>query len=465
LVLASKLATNPDVTIDLLETNKLLNSLRINRQTADPATRTELFDLVQGQITASIHNRIFGGEGNRISITKAVHKRLYKQLRMDPSLDDRAAEYQDIFVTSAPRSTDNRQILAACENLNITDHSGTNIVDSQQLFISMAQVSLIDAYPKQPLKLSCDNENYSMSVEKIRAEPLPRPENYDIQKYVENGEVNVLLTYAFSNETDAKLLAGIISYLGTKGYLLNPVTDIKRGIATFDGFKLAFNKADIYIPAAHLLDLNTFELGTEKSTVMTFTKKFKHKNGTTIKAKVTAFFPEKNSGSMQRLNRSDLAGLLVSRRLSNPTSLFVLTTSCRAGDAVSTWTSAYRESLEADLAAGKIKYLADAKDMIHAIAPEGSFPTSTPSEMLLDFIGPLDAMKIIFEGGTPNDVFTMLGQEIRPDRFIRFIQKIERLVAGKKGKMEPIYFIPKYNFKEPTLLDQKGFEYKLIELD
>jgi hypothetical protein len=180
---------------------------------------------------------------------------------------------------------------------------------------------------------------------------------------------------------------------------------------------------------------------------------------------VTAFFPEKNSGSMRRLNRSDLAALLTARRVSNPTSLFVLTTSCRAADAVSTWTSAYRESLEQDVAAGKLKQLADAKDMIHAIAPEGSFPTSTPSELLLDFVGPLDAMKIIFEGGTPADVYTQLQHEIKPDRFVRFIQKIERLVAGKKGKLQPVYFRPKYNLKEVDLLDQKGFEYKLTKLE
>jgi hypothetical protein len=74
-------------------------------------------------------------------------------------------------------------------------------------------------------------------------------------------------------------------------------------------------------------------------------------------------------------------------------------------------------------------------------------------------------MKIIFEGGTPADVYTQLQHEIKPDRFVRFIQKIERLVAGKKGKLQPVYFRPKYNLKEVDLLDQKGFEYKLTKLE
>ncbi|MBM4251713.1 MAG: hypothetical protein FJ146_07060 [Deltaproteobacteria bacterium] len=464
LILASKLSTDTLSTINLLERNNLITPLRVNRHTADPATRAELFDLVQGQLTANVFHRILGSEGNRIAVTKAVHRKLYKDLKMTPQLDDRASDYQDIYVTSVPGRESQRQLLTACTNLRVEGNEGTTSVYPSTAYISFGELSLLNLYPQQPLKITCDDDTYTFAIEKLKAEALSLPPEYDIRNYSNNGEINVLLTYAFSNETDAKLLSGIVTYLATKGFFMNPATDIKRGVPTLDAFKAAFNESDIYIPAAHLLDLNTFELGTDKSTVMTFTKKFKHKSGVTLRAKVTGFFPEKNSGQTKRLNRADLAQLLAARRTVNPDSLFVLTTSCRATDAISTWTSAYRQSLELDIAAGKLKEVGQAKDLIHAIAPEGSFPTGSPSELLLDFIGPIESLKIIFEGGKPEDVYVYLQKPINPDRFVKFIQRVERLVSGRKGHIEPVHFFPKYNLSEKELLDQKGFDYKLTKV-
>lgn len=461
LILASKLSSDTLATIQALEDKNLLKSLRVNRHTADPATRAELFDLVQGQLTANIFHRFLGGEGNRISVTKAVHRKMYKDLKMTPELDDRASDYQDIYVTSVSGKEYQHLLLTACSYLRLEGRDGTTAAYPDNAYISFVDFSFLEMYDKQPLKISCNDDTYSLDIEKLKAEPLPLPPDYDIRNYSNNGEVNVLLTYAFSNETDAKLLTGIVAYLATKGYLMNPATDIKRGVATLDAFKTAFIASDIYIPAAHSLDLNTFELGTDKSTVMTFTKKFKHKSGVTLKAKVTGFFPEKNSGQTKRLNRAELAQLLAARRSVNPESLFVLTTSCRANDAINTWTSAYRQSLDLDIAAGKLRDIGHAKDLIHAIAPEGSFPTGSPSELLLDFIGPLESLRIIFEGGKPMDVYDYLRQPINPDQFVKFVQRIERLASGKKGHMEPIRFFPKYNLNEKGLLDQKGFDYKL----
>ncbi len=461
LTLASKFSIDPLRIKALLEEQKLLTPLRINRHTADGSTRVELFDLVQGMITGSIYHKFFGGQGNRISLTKAVHRRMYKVLSMTPELDDRAEEYQDIFITSAKGSEEKRQIFAACGSLRLEDKFGGLATYTDQRFISLAELSLFEEFSGQPLRLTCDDQRYELAIEKLKAEPLPLPPPYNILSYADSGEVQILLTYAFSNETDAKLLAGIVSYLATKGYYLNPVSDIRRGVNTQEEFKKAFAKSDIYIPAAHLLDLNTFELGTERSTVMTFTKNFRHKSGTTLKAKVTAFFPVKGSGGAKSLNRGDLAQLLSERRLQNPHSLFVLTTSCNASDAISTWTSAYRQSLEFDMAAGRRSGITDAKDLIHAIAPEGSFPTSSPSELLMDFIGPLESVRIVFEGGQPQDVYEYLKQDIKPDRFVKFIQKIESLVTRKKKSLQPIQFIPRYNLAEQGLLDQKGFDYTL----
>ena len=462
LTVASKLVTGGSNTVELLESQNLLAKFRFNSNTADPSTRVEPFDLIQGQITASIFHRQFNGEGNRIAITKAVHRKLYKQLKMTPDLDDRAADYQDIFVTSDKESIEQRQILAACNYLSITDNTGEDIPNISPYYIWLSKISLLNYYPHQPLKMRCDDKDYNIEIVKLNAEPLALPPPFDIRKYAENGEVDVLLTYAFSNETDAKLLAGIASYLATKGYFMNPITDIKRGVATLDEFRKSFAKSDIYIPAAHLLDLNTFELGTDKSTVIKFTKTFRHKSGEKIKAKVTAYFPEKNSGATKRLSRNDLAQLLFERRSTNPLSLFVLTTSCRATDAVNTWTSAYRKSLDLDLAAGKLTKISDATDLLHAIAPEGSFPTSTPSELLLDFIGPLDAMKVIFEGGTPAEVYNRLKTEIKPDSLVKLLRKIEQLLSGKNGALEPIYFVPRYNLAEKDILDQTGFDYQIV---
>jgi hypothetical protein len=144
--------------------------------------------------------------------------------------------------------------------------------------------------------------------------------------------------------------------------------------------------------------------------------------------------------------------------------MFVLTTSCNATDAINTWTSAYRQSLEQDIVSGKVSSISGARDLIHAIAPEGSFPTSTPSEMLLDFVGPLDSIKLVFEGGTPEDVYKILKNDIKPDQFVNFVRKVENFFGRKKEKLSPIQFKPRYNQLEKDLLDQNGLDYKLEKL-
>ncbi|MBF0443616.1 MAG: hypothetical protein HQK54_17045, partial [Oligoflexales bacterium] len=457
-IVATKIFASGSEALGILERNNLTGSLRVNHHTSDPQTRVEPFDLIQGQITAYFYRKKFNSRGNRITITKAVHRQLYKKLKMTPADDDRAGDYQDLFLTASPDKSEEQLVIAACNNLRTVPYLGNYNENEFLWFVDFVPSKV---YPRQPVKLVCDDAEYNLEINKLKAEPLPLPSEYDVLKIAKNDEINILITYALSRETDSKLLAGVISYLGSKGYYMNPISDIRRNVDTLSEFKRSFAKSDIFIPAAHLLDVNTFELGTDKSTTLNFTKTFKHKSGKKLKAKVTAYFPQKGSGLAGNLTRTDLANLLSERRRQLPHSLFVLTTSCNASDAIITWTNAYRDSLYIDIEKGSLKKVGDAKDLIHAIAPEGSFPTSAPSELLLDFIGPIEAVAIIMRGDTPMQVYEYLKEEIKPDMFIKTVRNIENLVTGQKKELDTIFFQPKYNLLEQNLLDQVGFDVKI----
>ena len=462
LTVASRIAAQGAGAIEVMEKHDptLIEVLRLNRHSDDPQTRVEPSDLVQGLITENIYRRSYGSAVNRISLTKAVHRQLYKLLKVTPDLDPRGGTYQDIFVANHTEDPEFLIILGSCQGLTVNSHNGTGLFRSSN-FIKHLEISRSKSHTHQLYTIDCDGQGYTFEIERLKGEPLSPPLPYDILRYEDRDKIDILVTYALTAETNGKLLSGVIAYLASKGYVMNPLTDIRRGIPSKEAFDTAFKSADIYIPAAHALDLDTFELGTSSSTVMTFTKRFRHKSGRMLKARVTALFPEKSSGNSLVLSRNDLAQLLSLRREKNPLSLFVLTTSCGAGETVHSWTSAYRKSLEKDVAQGKLARVGDATDLIHAIAPEGGFATSTPSQLLQDFAGPLHAVRILLEGGSPRDVFEYLKKEIEPDRFVKFVAKIEGFFGKKAVILNPIRFSPRYNLNTDGLLDEVGFDFKL----
>jgi hypothetical protein len=144
-----------------------------------------------------------------------------------------------------------------------------------------------------------------------------------------------------------------------------------------------------------------------------------------------------------------------------PQSLFVLTQSCNSGSAVIPWTRAFRHSVDLDIAAGRFSSASDARDLVHAIAPEGGFPTDSPSQLLLGFVPSIMSIEMLAEGQSPRQVFETLKAPIKADRFTKAVAVIERLFGRKsEGELE-LELLPVYNLDLPYLLDSNGF---LVEL-
>jgi ssDNA-specific exonuclease RecJ len=145
--------------------------------------------------------------------------------------------------------------------------------------------------------------------------------------------------------------------------------------------------------------------------------------------------------------------------------MFVLTQSCDSGSAVIPWTRAFRHSIDLDIAAGRLSSASDARDLIHAIAPEGGFPTDTPSQLLLDFVPSLMSIEMLAQGQSPRQVFEVLSKTIKADRFIQAVATVEKWFKKTIDQKLELDLKPNYNIDIPYLLNSSGFVVEIGDLD
>ncbi len=433
---------------------------QINLNTEDPKTHVEPFDLVQGSVVRLYHNALQSVEMmSRIVVTKMVHRRLFKLWSLDPANDLRGAGLADAAIYQPINAGNRAETLLSCAGeaklLNNSDDIVFSIVPGLINFSSVKAEKIYQSGGKA--KFICDGLVYPLKITPVAADPLSLPEPYDIQKIAAKAPVSVLVNYALTEETNSRLIATTIAYMTSRGYRY---TGMERKVKSLEVFKSAFTHADIFVPAAHVIDINHLQLGTEYSRVLHFSRSFRHASGAMIPVNLTAIFPEskgENGNYGAALNVQQLGELLALRRPHLPHSMFVLTQSCHSGSAVIPWTNAFRRSVDIDIAAGRLSSASEARDLIHAIAPEGGFPTNAPSELLLDFIPSLMSIEMLAQGQSPRQVFETLKKPIKPDLFTKAIATIEKWF-GKKARGDlNLELKPVYNIDLPYLLDSSGF--------
>jgi hypothetical protein len=175
-----------------------------------------------------------------------------------------------------------------------------------------------------------------------------------------------------------------------------------------------------------------------------------------IPVELVATFPQKLRDSTSNrpitITRSKLAELLSRRRVQRPDSLFVLTSSCQSASSVFTWTNAYRDSLDLDIKDGKLSSVAAAKDLIHAVGFGGGLPTSTPSDLVYDFLPALMTVDMLATGRSPLQVVNALSQPLEADLFTKGLRLVERIFGVKQSKATALKLDPVYNQAEPRML-------------
>ena len=434
-------------------TSEIRGRYRRNTNTADEQSRTEPFDLLQGAILRQIYAR-WSWSFNKIPLTKAIHKALFTYLNMGPDDDHRAQDIPEVIVDQQPSTPEEINIICASQLASFEDLLDADSYQGD--FITAARLNLWDVYNNskdKALSFKCGQKSYPVTVLQDDGEPLPLPPDFDISEMAQRGKVQVLVTYALTEESDQKLLAAAIAYLSSRGWVYHGMESGQKTEAVFERY---FTQSDIYVPAAHLIDINHLLVGLETSVLLRFARYYIGPNHQLIPVELVATFPQKlrdsTSNRSVTITRPKLAELLSRRRVHRPDSLFVLTSSCQSASSVFTWTNAYRDSLDLDIKDGKLPSIAAAKDLIHAVGFGGGLPTSTPSDLVYDFLPALMTVDMLATGRSPLQVVNALSQPLEADLFTKGLRLVERIFGVKQSKATALKLDPVYNQAEPRML-------------
>ncbi len=445
--------------------DEIKDKIKVNRNGSDQISRTEPFDQIQSMILRQEY--VKSGWGiSHLPLTKIVHRSLYQLLDMTGQDDDRGGTLPDIILEQNVNGREKINILCAGDDLKITPEVEGSVPNNTGFtgIVSVKTVGLYDLYEAtqkgQNPNVLCAHKTYPLQVGETSKEPLPLPPPFDITKIAEKGKVQVLVAYTLTRESDAKLLSATIAYLSSRGWVFRGMTKNQNTKAFFTE---NLPKSDIFIPAAHSIDINHLPLGTETSSILRFSRFYRGPNGKLIPFEIVASFPENGARVPDiEVSASELSDLLSKRRSVSKDSLFVLTSSCNSAGAILTWTNAYRASLEQDIRDGKLGKIEDATDLLHAIAFKGGFPTATPSDLIYDFAPALMTVEQLGKGHSPEQVFNSLKLPIPRDLFTRGLMIIER-IFGIKSQGKNMALDPVYNINIPAVLNG-GISVKLGEI-
>lgn len=429
----------------------------VNLNSSDPMTHVEPLDLLQGSLVRAMSSL----GTNRITLSKSLHRFLYIAFGLSPDQDPRGANLADIYLTEEGdhRSDPNNAFLiCAGKAVNLGLPVGP-FFQVSPLTYAIVDKTLIRKANTDGKKVGilCNGKEYLLRSTPVAAAQLSLPEPIDVTQLIEDhGALNVLVTYSLTEETTDMLLGATIAYMKSHGYGL---TKIEQQQPTEDAFRRYFSKTDMLVAAAHSVDITRFPLGTRRSRILHFWKRV---DGTSPFQKVPvhliAIFPEKKGetgGVNDPLSLDTLAEHFTERRMLRPQSLLALTLSCHSAGAAVYWTHAYRKSLDLDIAAGRLDSPEHAKDLVQAIAPKGGFPTSLPSDLLLDMVPALKAVDMMAQGQSTRQVFERLSQKFKADWFINAVIQIQRWFKLEVPDVE-LNLDPVFNLDIPDLLDSTG---------
>ncbi len=462
-VLASLLSANKKKFLDVFKQvpESIQKRFKINLNDSSYESRHEPFDLLQTEISHYFYSiASIESETTKIQVSKLVHRAMYKVLGLSIEQD---ALGSDLLGWNLVKTKQESQRLLFCGDEmsyseRINDLKKTSIsFTAENALVQMTLITQLDNILVEKAKtFFCDNIPLKISASVVQEDPLGQPEDFDLLNWVDSiNPVRVVSTFSLIEETSSLSRTAFGAFLWSQGFVLKNSPQVKE---TKPAFRKHFQRSDIYIPASHSIDLNQFPLGSEWSLVVEYRKWYRSQYWGIRPLDLVLFFPyqPKNTSSSKMINfdLNELAELFIERRSIKKHSLFILTTSCHSGGAVMTWTKAYRKAVEQLLENGQISSISETRNLPHAVASNGGWPTSSVLAMLSNVAYPLGAVNELMKGSSPNDVFEFL-QKPPPSNLM--FSAIKAL-GGVLTDQEPIEsFSPIYNMKDPNVLTYNGY--------
>ncbi len=442
---------------------ELNRKIRQNSDSSNPTDRTEPFDLLIGLITAEFlewRHRFSGEPEDWIGTARPMHRFLHTYFGMNAELDPIGAALPNI---SGSRSEDaerdlftfrcayNWQRITTPEDVPYGQRFLTRFFDVKSL--SVAQ--MLESGETQ-VEATCGEKTYEVELEAQESEPMTLPPTYDLTELAANRPAEVLVSFSLVNEITKEMLRFLEAYLAINGYRSIAGMQV---VPTRETFLENLASSDVLIPVAHLLDVNSFHVGTENSHKMVFQRRFRNPTtGTLQKSQVTVLFPKltPNESSYTTVSRDEIARALQARRRSRPGSLFVLHTSCYGGKNLRAWTRAFREALVRDVEAGNLGSIAEANDVPLVFAFRGGFPTAGPLAIATSMLHPLNTIALLSRGVSGEDVYTAL-QEPAPEDLVYKALRVAARIWPELNMPENTSYDPVWNLHFPALLENDAY--------
>lgn len=378
---------------------------RKNINTAEATSRQEPFDLIANRITSNIID--FGEEAlelaNKIKIEHVVMGALARDL--DAASDENSAlnELKD-FIVIRTEDVPQRNYIYCSHSKSFSD--GSDVSSFENLFSGGGYVEKYEfsseEFVGERIEFKCGQNQYEVVFENLSVKKLPLPKPLDYRnEVVGTRPLKALVTVALVDEFGGGSFFDILKLL--RNYNLKVISGPEK-VNTKEEFKKQFQDADMLLASSHAMDVNDFNIGSPTSNKFVLEK---NNAGSQKNVQLVVLLPIKNKNELEgdaALKRHELVELLKSRRQTRDQSLFVLNTSCGAGDTVITWTSAYREMLDSN---SDINY-DSATDLPYVIASNAMFGTDSIKQISEHFYFPFLAVNMLTQNKSPQAIFEEL---------------------------------------------------------
>lgn len=450
LIIASKVWKDPKSAAEIFEQLPVETQARLkyNTQENTPASKTEPFDLVQGEITRWLSVDRFGylidnQTMTRVMITKLVHAGLHKVLKVDSASDTWGANLNKLIIL--PGKEDKIKVFCSGNEMSIsniyTTLEGHLIIDKQ-----IDRSDILEG----GLTVTCGEESAKLTRAPMsNGEELSSPKPYDIEKILDGRDFEVVTTFALNDETTPEFIGLTKAYMSQIGWSIeseNTQVDTKKN------FVKSFKSADAYIPIAHLLDVSNMHIGATYSHEITFTKGYSLPTGAQKTVRLTAFLPIKVDGSDNyfAMNGKRLRQLLMDRRVQRRDSMVILNASCQSAHNTRLWTNAYRDMRDS-LNASPVVTDKIFDDTPHVFGSNRNFPTSSESELISNFAHPMTMIDSIMSGIKPEQLTEIFNQPV--DDF--YIDAASKLLGIPSSEIQNDPYEAVYNVSNESIMQSR----------
>ncbi len=429
---------------------------RRNSDGSVSASKTEPFDLLRGVLADGqraltiVKGTTSGETGSRAEFGKIFHRALFKALDMGANDDPVGASLPD-RIGRRGLGDESVSLLCATPAASV----GTRKAIFGRAHIELSELLAASGNSKS---VPCGSETLTITAVPKDGRKMRRPRSIDFSRERLSEKLEVVVNFALTDEVDGVLLRAVEAFLAAEGYRRKgPGVDVE----TLPRLRTLLPTTDVVIPVAHLLDVNEFHVGTQWAREITFERVIRDQ-GRSVPLRVRILFPVKrqDSRAYEIFTREDLAATLRSRRRARTTPLVILNASCQSSGAVISWTNAHRDALALDLTAGDLDNMEDADDVPHVYASSKGFPTESPLAILGNFVHPLNALKLLAQGQSPETLFEMLSRPAPEGPLLKALRAIDAILPGEilepRGSFDPVY-----NARYASLFENEGFLFRV----